>query len=171
MGQAIRRLPETSALKGGGPEPLGSWLARERRLRGLTLDDLAAATRIPRRSLERLESGAFDAHTDGFVRGFVRTVADAIGVDPVEASARVLGEAASEGRRPVPGGALLALVLALVAATALLAATLPAWWPSRPAPAPGAEAPERTRRDFVRELALRRAAPPAAPVGPAAGER
>jgi hypothetical protein len=176
VGQAIRRLPETPALNapGQGPEPLGSWLARERRLRGLTLDDVAAATRIPRRSLERLESGAFDAQPDGFTRGFVRTVADAIGLDPVEASARVLGQGASVRRRPLRRGGALALGLLLLAAAALAVASLPVWWRSRPAPAsaPAAAAPERVRRDFVRELALRHAgARPPAPPGSAAPER
>ena len=50
-------------------------------MRGLSLDEVAAATRIPRRSLERLEAGAFDSEPDGFARGFVRTVADAMGLD------------------------------------------------------------------------------------------
>jgi transcriptional regulator with XRE-family HTH domain len=170
VGQAIRRLPETPALRasGTGPEPLGSWLARERRLRGLTLDDLAAATRIPRRSLERLEAGAFDAQPDGFTRGFVRTVADAIGLDPVEASARLLGEAAPERRGHAARARAAALALAGLVALALLAAALPAWWRSVAGARGGAAAaePQPTRRDFVRELARERAqevAPPAPP--------
>jgi cytoskeletal protein RodZ len=167
VGQAIRRLPETPALRATGarPEPLGSWLARERRLRGLTLDELAAATRIPRRSLERLEAGAFDAQPDGFTRGFVRTVADAIGLDPFEASARLLGEAAPPRRGHAARARVVALALALLVAAALLAAAVPAWWRSvsgaRRAAAPAA--PQLTRRDFVRELARERAPAPPRP--------
>jgi hypothetical protein len=170
VGQAIRRLSETTALKGApaAGEPIGRWLARERRLRGLSLEEVSASTRIPRRSLERLEAGAFDSSPDGFTRGFVRVVADAIGLDPAEAQARLLGEAAPQrGRRPgLPSGrrlAAAALLLALVA----LAASLPAWWPERSS-GPGAQAPasaavpEPRRRDFVRELAAEHA-PPRAP--------
>jgi transcriptional regulator with XRE-family HTH domain len=73
---------------------VGRYLARQRRLRGVSLEDLASATRIPRRSLERLESGAFDRQSDGFARGFVRTVAQALGLDVEDAVMRLLGEPA-----------------------------------------------------------------------------
>ncbi|HPG28255.1 MAG TPA: helix-turn-helix domain-containing protein, partial [Myxococcota bacterium] len=61
--------------------PIGEYLRRQRLLRGMSTEELAALTRIPLRSLERLESGHFDGETDGFVRGFVRTVATALGLD------------------------------------------------------------------------------------------
>lgn len=72
--------------------PIGEYLRRQRVLRGVTAEELAAVTRIPMRSLERLESGQFDGETDGFVRGFVRTVANALGLDPEDAVARMLRE-------------------------------------------------------------------------------
>ena len=53
-------------------------------------------TRIPLRSLERLEAGGFDGETDGFARGFVRTVAEALGLDVEDAISRMLHE-------PAPG--------------------------------------------------------------------
>jgi len=188
MGQAIRRLLEASALRrpgrapraadaGASPAPpsVGSWLGGQRRLRGLSLDDVAELTRIPRRSLERLEAGAFDGQADGFARGFVRAVAEAIGVDAEEATARLLGEARPERRpRALP---VRALALALLAGALVFAAAraLPRW---RPAFAPAAApAPELRRRDFVRELAARvgpgkaaraEAATPAAPEAPPA---
>jgi hypothetical protein len=160
VGQAIRGLPETPALNApsGRPEPLGRWLARERRLRGLSLDEVAAATRIPRRSLERLEAGAFDSHPDGFTRGFVRTVADAMGLDSTEAMARLLGEVAPS--RSVRGrdAALWLAGLGLLLVLAAAGAALGVWWRSAPeeaapvaAPVPAAD--EIRRRDFVRELA------------------
>jgi transcriptional regulator with XRE-family HTH domain len=156
VGQAIRGLPETPALKRpAASEPIGRWLARERRLRGLSLEEVAAVTRIPRRSLERLEAGAFDSQPDGFTRGFVRAVADAIGLDPTEAQARLLGEAAPQARRPIvlPGRWIAALALAALLGT--LAAWIPSWWPEGPRALAGEAppSPELRRRDFVRELA------------------
>jgi transcriptional regulator with XRE-family HTH domain len=71
---------------------IGIYLARQRRLRGISLDDLAESTKIPRRSLERLEAGAFDGQPDGFSRGFVRTIADALGLDSEDSIMRLLGE-------------------------------------------------------------------------------
>lgn len=72
--------------------PIGEYLRRQRLLRGMSTEELAALTRIPLRSLERLESGHFDGETDGFVRGFVRTVATALGLDADDAIARMLHE-------------------------------------------------------------------------------
>ena len=81
---------------GAGATPerfsIGRYLASQRELRGISLDELSARTKIPRRNLERLESGAFDAQTDGFVRGFVRTVALALGLDSNEVVMRMSGE-------------------------------------------------------------------------------
>jgi Helix-turn-helix domain len=71
---------------------IGRYLASQRELRGISLDELSARTKIPRRNLERLESGAFDAQSDGFVRGFVRTVAQALGLDSNEVVMRMSGE-------------------------------------------------------------------------------
>ena len=84
----------------GEPVPataIGEYLKRQRTLRGITIEELAASTRIPLRSLERLEAGYFDGMTDGFVRGFVRTVSGALGLDADQTVARMLEEPA--GRR------------------------------------------------------------------------
>ena len=77
MGQGIGGVPEAPAVGGdaGGREQIGRYIAQQRRLRGIDLAELAARTRIPRRSLERLEAGAFDQSPDGFSRGFVRVPA------------------------------------------------------------------------------------------------
>jgi cytoskeletal protein RodZ len=72
--------------------PIGEYLRRQRMLRGISTEELASITRIPVRSLERLESGQFDGETDGFARGFVRTVANAMGLDAEDAIARMLHE-------------------------------------------------------------------------------
>ena len=73
-------------------QSIGAYLSAQRRLRGISIEELAHQTRIPLRSLERLESGSFDADVDGFVRGFVRTVAAALGLDADEALNRALQE-------------------------------------------------------------------------------
>ncbi len=181
MGEAIGGVPGSPPLSdeaaGDAAEPvpsIGRYLARQRKLRGMELDELVTLTRIPRRSLERLEGGAFDGVTDGFVRGFVRTVASAIGLDPDEAVARMLVEPDLGPRRAWPrAGAVLAAAgafLLLVALGSVVAGRF-----GRPAPAaPSAAAahradPElRLRRDPVRALAeAQRAAPTAPPASEA----
>lgn len=94
MGKEIGAGPEAAALSGAEPGDgsVGGYLARQRRLRGMSLDELASQTKIPRRSLERLEAGLFDGAPDGFARGFVRTVAEALGLDPDDAVNRLLAE-------------------------------------------------------------------------------
>lgn len=135
MGGAIGGLPETPPLKRyrGREAPrsrptdeggsIGAYLKRQRKLRGLSLADLESATRVPKRSLERLESGAYDGIPDGFARGFVRTVAGAIGLDPEETVSRMLVEPewTGEGKAStwgtllwVGGGALVVVGLLLV---------------------------------------------------------
>jgi len=74
--------------------PIGEYLRRQRTLRGVSIEELSRITRIPLRSLERLENGEFDGETDGFARGFVRTVAAAIGLDASDTIARMLKEPA-----------------------------------------------------------------------------
>lgn len=116
MGEALREDPRRVALSrsraGASAEPVGAWLARQRALRGITLEELERRTRIPRRSLERLESGVFDGDRDAFARGFVRTVAMAIGVDGETAVARMDPEhtpgARGRGDRRARVGLLLA---------------------------------------------------------------
>ena len=143
---------------------IGSYLARQRRLRGIELEELAAVTRIPRRSLERLESGAFDGVTDGFVRGFVRTVADAIGLDPDDAVTRMLAEPVVGPARSWPQGLFTPLALA---GGLVLLLVLGFWWAIDTDSAPVVAEAEVTpavvptvqsgvaflRRDAVRELA------------------
>jgi hypothetical protein len=99
MEQAQRGVSEDAALASRErAEPIGAYLARQRVLRGITLEELADTTRIPIRSLARLEAGAFDAEPDGFARGFVRTVATALGLPPNETVARMLPEASQDDR-------------------------------------------------------------------------
>ena len=139
---------------------IGRYLASQRELRGISLDELSARTKIPRRNLERLESGAFDAQTDGFVRGFVRTVAAALGLDSNEAVMRMTGEptAGNEDalwrrrRRRVLFAAVTGVLLLIALGLGVRQATR---WIVEPAGGP----PDHVfRRDAVRSLADQQAA-------------
>jgi hypothetical protein len=77
------------------PPSIGAYLASQRQLRGISREQLCNQTQIPLRSLERLETGVFDELDDGFVRGFVRTVAIALGLDPDDTLARMTREPTS----------------------------------------------------------------------------
>ena len=115
MGQEVRGVSEAASLTEAG---VGRYLASQRRLRGISLDELSGLTKIPRRSLERLEAGTFDTSPDGFVRGFVRSVAESLGLDPDEAVMRLMDEpvpaAPTIGASGQPEGARWLLRFALV---------------------------------------------------------
>jgi hypothetical protein len=135
---------------------LGGWLAKQRQLRGIRLEELAALTRLPVRSLERLEAGVFDGQQDGFVRGFVRTVAVAIGLDPEDAVARLLAEPDARPGSRLPD--LRRLAVAAVGLAGVLALVLALWEVARaPAASEGqGSAALLVRRDAVRALAIER---------------
>jgi hypothetical protein len=141
------------------PERIGAYLARQRQLRGISAEDLAAQMRIPLRSLQRLEAGAFDHDPDGFARGFVRTVAIALGLPPDETIARMLPEAGGDDDGAA-AGALARLARAVGLAAALGAVAASGWmWLANGASrtlAPTFRAREDglvVRRDAVRALA------------------
>jgi cytoskeletal protein RodZ len=169
MGREGRGAPDPPPLTGGADPPpegngrgcefsIGAYLARERRLRGISVGELAALTKIPTRSIERMEAGAFDGNPDGFVRGFVRTIALGLGVDPEEAVMRMLAEPVDLAE--AAGASAFQFDRRLLAIGALLLATvglgLAIWgWVSRAPSAPvGDDAPKVVyRRDAVRALA------------------
>lgn len=86
------REPSPAAAETFVTAPIGGYLRSQRRLRDVSIEELSASTRIPLRSLERLERGEFDGETDGFARVFVRTVAIALGLDVEDAISRMLQE-------------------------------------------------------------------------------
>ncbi|MEE3326444.1 MAG: helix-turn-helix domain-containing protein [Myxococcota bacterium] len=140
---------------------IGAYLKSQRELRGISMEELAALTRIPMRSLERLEAGRFDDQPDGFVRGFVRTVGIGLGLDPDAAVARMLSEPASEERRGFrfahrsPRAVIgLALIIALV----LGVLSVRAWSQRRALPRPIERGEVIQRQDPVRALADAQAA-------------
>lgn len=167
MGKAIGGVPQAPPLRGDGgsrdKDGIGAYLASQRKLRGISLEELANATRIPRRSLERLEAGVFDDKPDGFVRGFVRTVAAAIGLDPDATVTRMLAEPTPRPSVRLPDPRRVAAVAIVLVAAGLLglllARGLPAWRSSGQAARP----PEVYRRDAVRALAEARGIVPPRP--------
>lgn len=80
----------------------GDRLRREREMRGVTLDEISASTKIARRHLEALESENFDTLPGGiFNRGFVRSYARFLGIDEEQAVADY-NEASGEQSQPEP---------------------------------------------------------------------
>ena len=180
MGEEVGGVPEAAPVGAGdaaadaaGSEgSIGRYLARQRQLRHISVHELASLTKIPIRSLERLESGAFDAAPDGFARGFVRTVAEALGLDPDDAVMRLMQEPPEE-EPPVGGlararGPLLgALLLLVVGLLAVLLGRLVAGWLAPDAGPPQSEL--ILRQDPVRSLAREQASRAAGPDDPGAG--
>ena len=82
-------------------KPFGEHLKREREMRGVTLEEIAAATRIAPRFLAALESEQWELLPGGvFNRGFIRSVARYLGLDEDS----LVAEYALETRgRPDPG--------------------------------------------------------------------
>lgn len=156
---------------------IGEYLRRQRVLRDVSLDELAAMTLIPLRSLERLEDGELDGETDGFARGFVRTVAAALGLDVDDAIARMLQEPSAgawELRSPRRRAKQMAALAALGAILVVALLVLQAGWQMLV----GASAVEPSRavviwRDPVRALADAAGAEvdPAGEIDPSRGSR
>ncbi|MFH0900784.1 MAG: helix-turn-helix domain-containing protein [Pseudomonadota bacterium] len=63
----------------------GDRLRQEREARALAIRDIARITKIPERSIESIETGHFDLLPgEVFVRGFLRSYARCVGLDPEE---------------------------------------------------------------------------------------
>jgi cytoskeleton protein RodZ len=87
----------------------GEHLKREREMRGVSLDEIAAATRISTRFLEALELEAWNRLPGGvFNRGFVRTVARFLGLEEEALLAEYsLATGKPESASPAPAPARL----------------------------------------------------------------
>ncbi len=109
----------------------GENLKREREMRGVTLDEIASATRIATRFLQAIENEQWDKLPGGvFNRGFVRAVAHYLGLDEesiVAEYALAVNDRPSvpvwTGRPPVvaPDRPWLAWILAVIVIVALIA--------------------------------------------------
>ncbi|WP_375398582.1 helix-turn-helix domain-containing protein [uncultured Sphingomonas sp.] len=72
------------------PKTAGERLREAREAGGLTLNDIAARTRVPLRHLEAIEQGRFDAMpTATYAVGFAKAYARAVGLDEVAIAAEV----------------------------------------------------------------------------------
>jgi cytoskeleton protein RodZ len=93
----------TGALRVGS---FGERLQREREMRGVTLEEIAEATKIGTRLLTALEQEDFGKLPGGiFNKGFVRAYARFLGIDEEEAVADYLiatGESAANSKQPEP---------------------------------------------------------------------
>ncbi len=70
-------------------ETIGTFLKRSRLARGMSLGEVARATRIPSQSLERIEADHFDdLPGEVFTRGFLKAYASAVGLSPDEVLGR-----------------------------------------------------------------------------------
>lgn len=79
------------------PQPLGAWLAVQRKRLNLTLGDLANAARIRRGYLEAIENGDYKALPGrAYAFAFVRTYAQYVGLDPEEAADRLRTEISAQ---------------------------------------------------------------------------
>ncbi len=115
-------------------ESLGVFLKREREVRGVSLAEVAAITRVPEPSLRSIEEDRLDdLPGEVFVRGFLRAYARCIGLDPEEVVSRLDRPAPRptlplvptntmnlRRRRTATPALLLVLILACLLATIVL---------------------------------------------------
>ena len=129
----------SGSLDGKTSDTLGGALRRARRERGLTIQQIAATTRIPARHLEALERDDVGAVPGGmYLRAEVRAFADAIGLNrgvalgylntsvdpPVVPDVAAQTRAARSSRRAAAWGAAVVASICLVGAAVML-------WPVR----------------------------------------
>jgi cytoskeletal protein RodZ len=88
--------------------PFGEHLRREREMRGVSLEEISAATRIGTRFLQAIENDQWDQLPGGvFNRGFIRSIARFLGLDEDSLVAEYAlgnhgkGDAAKIAERPV----------------------------------------------------------------------
>jgi len=81
---------------------IGRVLKHEREERRVSIEELSSTTRIPRKTLERLEEDRFEDLPSGvFVRGFIKAYASAVDIDADEVLARY-DEERPESAAPPP---------------------------------------------------------------------
>src|SRR5437588_4172054 len=86
-----RRVPLENLAMSTAPQPaktgaFGERMRREREMRGIKLEEIAASTKIGKRNLEALEQERFDQLPGGiFNKGFVRAYAKYLGLDEEQA--------------------------------------------------------------------------------------
>jgi cytoskeleton protein RodZ len=112
----------------------GDNLKREREMRGVSLDEISAATRIATRFLQAIENDQWDQLPGGvFNRGFVRAVAHYLGLDEESIVAEYVLAAGDRPSVPVWTGSPPAVTseqpwLAWIIATVIIIALLGGGW-------------------------------------------
>lgn len=118
------RRPEPAQVAAAARVSLARWLATGRHSKNLSIEDIARVTKIPPRTLDRLEAGSHEGlPAEVFVKGFVRSFARAVGLDEQEALLRF--SACGVNAASVPTAAARALVESM-AELAPIAAAKPA---------------------------------------------
>jgi cytoskeletal protein RodZ len=84
----------------------GRYLLRERDLRGLSPEDVARVTRLAQAVIDAIESGDPERMPPrGYLVGYLRSYAGAVGLDPDDVVLRYQEAAGLEDPEPVPGPA------------------------------------------------------------------
>jgi len=118
---------------------IGEKLRQAREARSITLHEIAEKTNISVRSLDALEKGQVDKLPGGiFTRGFVRSYAAYVGLDPDEivreyVAAHPEVRTPEEAEEMEPPRSPLPMALGLFVLAALLLAAGYYWWSQRPA--------------------------------------
>lgn len=154
----------------------GERLRAAREEKGLSLEDIAAQTRIPRRHLESIETGDWDAlPAPTYTTGFAKSYASAVGLDRTEIGDQLRAEMggqrfatsqtevfeAADPRRTMPKWLVIGTIVAVVVLIAVMS-----WLNKRslePAAEPGNAALEQSSTAPTAPIAK----PPAAPSAPA----
>ena len=114
---------------------LGSYLRKEREVRGLSVAEIAQSTRIPIRLLRHLENDDFEElPADVFVRGYLRACARALGIPEQELLSRLAPTESLDQPATLPAvyasesgrrfGIAIALVILLILFTLALSIVL-----------------------------------------------
>jgi len=83
-------------------DPIGSRLKAAREAQGMSLDDVAAKTRVPIRHLQHMERGEWDAlPAQTYSVGFARAYAGAVGLNPAEIGSELRAQLGQAQRAPV----------------------------------------------------------------------
>src|SRR3989304_4834217 len=72
-------------------ENLGEYIKKEREKKGITLEEAAKATRIRKTYLQAIEGGDFSIQSPVFMKGFLRSYAEFIGLDSTDIIGRYKG--------------------------------------------------------------------------------
>lgn len=148
-------MPDKAPSGSASPPSIGAYLATQRQLRGISREQLCSQTQIPLRSLKRLETGVFDDLNDGFVRGFVRTVAIALGLDQDDTLARMSQEpsASNDSARVLSASGLVRIGVLVLALSLVLISVGLVGVAVQYVPGQNAASPLVMRSDPVRALA------------------